>query len=329
MSEALLSVKDLTVRFRTTNGPAVAVDDVSFSINKGETVALVGESGSGKTVTALSILRLIDERDGQYGSMSRIEFEGSDILSLPPEPLRQIRGAKIGMIFQEPQSCLNPVLTVGFQIAETIRAHERVSKPEAWERSVQLLKDVGIADPENRAKEYPHQMSGGMQQRVMIAMALSCNPSLLIADEPTTALDVTIQAQILELLVELQQRYDMAMLFITHNLSVVSEIADRIAVMYAGQIVEDAPVDELFSTPLHPYTRALLQAVPRIEQTAPQTGIPGTAPPIHDRPPTCRFYERCDIRKDECTHVMPQLQRGEAKGKVRCIVAAKAKAGNS
>jgi len=273
---ALLSVRNLTTSFTTESGVARAVDGVSFDLGPGETLGLVGESGCGKTVTALSILRLVAEPPGSYGAASRIEFDGVNLLELPPRELRQVRGAQIAMIFQEPMSSLNPVLTVGSQIVEAIRAHEATTKRAATDRAVELLTMVGIPEPEHRFKDYPHQMSGGMQQRVMIAMALSCGPRILIADEPTTALDVTIQAQILDLLMDLKARFGMSLLFITHDLGVLAGVADRVAVMYGGQIVEAGSVRSIFEEPAHPYTQGLLRAVPRVDRPTEQLqGIPG------------------------------------------------------
>ena len=297
----LLSVRQLSTSFATDTGIARAVDDVSFDLEQGETLGLVGESGCGKTVTALSILRLIAEPPGQYGEQSRIEYEGVNLLDLSPNKLREIRGAQIAMIFQEPMSSLNPVLTIGSQIVEAIRAHEHVSKKHATERAVELLAVVGFPDPDHRMKDYPHQMSGGMQQRVMIAMALSCRPKILIADEPTTALDVTIQAQILDLLMDLKARFGMSVLFITHDLGVLAGIADRVAVMYGGKIVEHGDVRTIFEQPSHPYTQGLLAAVPRIDRPdAPLQGIPGAVPTATQWPSGCRFHPRCSQRIDRC-----------------------------
>src|SRR5262245_26416089 len=261
--DALLRVHDLRTHFHLGRAVAKAVDGVSFDINPGETVGMVGESGCGKSVTALSLLRLVDP-PGRIETGSRIEFEGRDLLSLDREGIRQIRGNRIAMVFQEPMTALNPVFTIGDQVAEVARVHSDVTRKAAWERGVEMLNLVGIPDPRERAKSYPHQLSGGMRQRVLIAMALVMNPSLLIADEPTTALDVTIQAQILELLAGLQQRLGLAVLLITHDLGVVAEVTSRVLVMYGGQIVERAPVRELFRNPRHPYTRGLLEAMPRV-----------------------------------------------------------------
>ncbi len=293
---AVLRVRDLTTSFATDAGIARAVDGVSFDLAAGETLGIVGESGSGKTVTALSILRLIAEPPGRIDPGSKIEYDGVDLLRLSQRELRRIRGAKIAMVFQEPLSSLNPVLTVGSQIAEAIRAHQSVSRRAATDRAVELLGMVGIPEPERRIRDYPHQLSGGMQQRVMIGMALSCQPDVLIADEPTTALDVTIQAQILELLVELQQRFAMAVLFITHDMGVLASVADRVAVMYGGKIVEEGGIRRIFEQPAHPYTQGLLAAVPRIDRPTELQGSPGSVPTATAWPDGCRFHPRCDRR---------------------------------
>jgi peptide/nickel transport system ATP-binding protein len=303
---ALLRVQHLSTSFVTDAGVARAVDDVSFEIAEGETLGLVGESGCGKTVTALSILRLVPEPPGRLGEASRIEFRDVNLLKLPARELRKIRGADIAMIFQEPMSSLNPVLSVGSQIVEAIRAHDTVSGRVARERAVELLTLAGIPDPDRRLADYPHQMSGGMLQRVMIAMALSCRPKLLIADEPTTALDVTIQAQILDLLMDLKARFGMSVLFITHDLGVLAGVADRVAVMYAGKIVEEGDVHTIFHDPAHPYTQALLDAVPHIDRPTTQLrGIPGAVPTATRWPDGCRFHPRCPLRIDRCEREAP------------------------
>ncbi len=279
---------------------------MSFELEAGETLGLVGESGCGKTVTALSILRLIPEPPGRFSAESRIEFQDVDLLRLPPKRLRHVRGAEIAMIFQEPMTSLNPVLTVGSQIAETLRAHQSISRSGAYARATELLDVVGIADPGQRVHEYPHQLSGGMRQRVMIAMALACQPQILIADEPTTALDVTVQAQILELLVSLKEQMGMALIFITHDLGIVAGIADRIAVMYGGQIVEQGPTTRVFEQPAHPYTEGLLKAVPRIDRPARTlAAIPGTVPTATAWPSGCRFHPRCPRRVERCVSDQP------------------------
>ena len=310
----LLAVRDLTTTFETADGVARAVDGVSFDLAEGETLALVGESGSGKTVTALSILRLIPEPAGRIAPGSRIEFAGRDLLTLTPRELREVRGAEIAMIFQEPMTSLNPVLTVGTQIAETVLAHEAASKREARERALDMLRLVGIADAESRLKSYPHELSGGMRQRVMIAIALVCRPRILIADEPTTALDVTIQAQILDLLSELKRRLGMAMILITHNLGIAAGIADRVAVMYGGRIVEVAPTVDLYREPAHPYTDGLLRAAPRLDgPDRPTPSIPGSVPPATDWPSGCRFHPRCRYAWDRCQSEPPLLEAAPAR----------------
>jgi oligopeptide/dipeptide ABC transporter ATP-binding protein len=307
MTTPLLSVRDLRTYFHTAAGLARAVDGVSFDVQPHETVGIVGESGCGKSVTSLSILRLI-ERPGRIEPGSRIEFEGRDLLAASEAEIRSIRGNRISMIFQEPMTSLNPVFTVGDQIAEVARVHARASRREAWGRAVEMLKTVGIPAPEQRATEYPHQLSGGMRQRVMIAMALMMNPALLIADEPTTALDVTIQAQILELLAELQARVGMSVLLITHDLGVIAEVATRVIVMYAGEVVEEAPVQELFSAAHHPYAEGLLSAMPRMgEERERLTVIPGTVPPPTRWPAGCRFHDRCPYAWERCATEHPPL----------------------
>jgi len=303
----ILSVTNLTTYFDTADGVVRAVDGVSFDITPGETLGIVGESGCGKSVTALSILRLIDTPPGRFGPESRVTFEGLDLLTASPRDLRRVRGAEIAMIFQEPATSLNPVLSVGYQIAETILAHRNVTKREAWARTEELLDLVGIPDAKQRARDYPHEMSGGMQQRVMIAIALSCQPKLLIADEPTTALDVTVQAQILDLLIDLRGRFGMAVMFITHDLGVLARIADRVAVMYAGRIVEQGSVRDIFYEPAHPYTVGLLAAVPRTDRPRQAlAGIPGTVPSATAWPSGCRFHPRCPRAFEPCSTDVPQ-----------------------
>jgi peptide/nickel transport system ATP-binding protein len=293
MPEPLLEVSGLTVAFDTERGPIQPVRDVSFSIDPGQTVAVVGESGSGKSVTALSILRLIPEPPGRIVG-GRIAFEGRDLLARSEREMRSVRGKDIAMIFQEPMTSLNPVFTIGDQIVEAIVLHQGVNTRRAYAIAEQSLKDVGIADPGRRLGEYPHQMSGGMRQRVMIAMALSCRPKLLIADEPTTALDVTIQAQILELLRKLQREYGMAILLITHDLGVVAENADTVAVMYASRVVEFATVEDLFDRPRHPYTEGLFRSIPRLGAHSERLEtIPGTVPNPARFPTGCKFHPRC------------------------------------
>ncbi|MFQ6046647.1 MAG: ABC transporter ATP-binding protein [Gemmatimonadales bacterium] len=315
----LLSVSHLTTTFATGQGVARAVDDLSFDLAQGETLALVGESGCGKTVTALSVLRLLPEPPAEIARGSRVLFDGTDLLRLPPRELRRVRGAEIAMIFQEPSTSLNPVLKVGTQIAETLRAHRKITRKAARDRSVELLELVGIPDAGARFDSYPHELSGGMQQRVMIAIALSCNPRVLIADEPTTALDVTVQAEILELLTALQRRFGMAMILITHDLGVVAGMTDRIAVMYGGQIVEEAPTEELFHRPRHPYTQALLRAVPRIDRPVERLAVvPGSVPPATQWPTGCRFHPRCPSSWDRCVAEHPGMLEARVGHAARC-----------
>jgi oligopeptide/dipeptide ABC transporter ATP-binding protein len=305
----LLQIKGLKTWFHTEAGTAKAVDGVSFDIMPGEVVGLVGESGSGKSVTALSILRLIPDPPGRIMEGS-ILFKGQDLLKLSWEDIRAIRGREISMIFQEPMTSLNPVFTIGMQLMEVVLHHERISKKDAFDRCVEMLKLVGIPDPASRMNDYPHQYSGGMRQRVMIAMALACNPSLLIADEPTTALDVTIQAQILELMLKIKdERKDAAILLITHNLAVVAETCHRVIVMYGGKIQEIASVHELFRNPLHPYTQGLLASLPTVdgEKQKRLRTIPGNVPSIMDLPVGCKFVTRCPVKIDRCATTEPEL----------------------
>jgi len=308
---ALLEVENLQTHFRTPDGVNRAVDGVSFVVERGETVAIVGESGCGKSVTANSILRLIPQPPGKVAG--QIRFEGVDLLALSERAMRNIRGNHISMVFQEPMTSLNPVLTVGGQIAETLRLHERLNRKAVAERAVDMLNLVGIAEPRRRAGEYPHQLSGGMRQRVMIAIALACNPKLLIADEPTTALDVTIQAQILDLMADLKKRVGAAIIIITHDLGVVAEIAERVVVMYAGRKVEEAKVADLFRAPRHPYTQGLLAAVPKLGSSldgaeAKLAEIPGVVPSLKMRIAGCVFAGRCAMARDVCRQVAPALE---------------------
>jgi len=317
-NDPLLAVQSLRVTFDTTRGLARAVDGVSFTIAAGETVCVVGESGCGKSVAALSLLRLIPA-PGRIESGSEIHFDGMNLLTLNEEALRSVRGRRMSMIFQEPMTALNPVLTVGEQIAEVVRVHTKASRREAWAQAVSMLREVGIADPDVRATEYPHQHSGGMRQRVMIAMALVLEPRLVIADEPTTALDVTIQAQILELLRAQRDRTGLALLLITHDLGVVAEMASRVLVMYAGQIVEEAPVGALFATATHPYTEGLLAAVPRLDQIGGRLRtIPGTVPAATDWPTGCRFRARCPHAFARCETDAPELVQVGPSHRARC-----------
>ena len=321
----LLSVNNLETCFYTRAGVVRAVDKVSFALSAGQTLSLVGESGSGKSITALSILRLVPP-PGRIVA-GEVMFEGKNLLQLPSNQMRQVRGRQIAMIFQDPMSSLNPVYTVGEQIAEAIRLHQGLPKKAAFQKAIEMLHRVRIPEPARRAVDYPHQLSGGMRQRVMIAMALSCNPRVLIADEPTTALDVTIQAEILRLLARLKEEFRIAMLLITHDLGVVAEVADSVAVMYAGQVVEDAPVQEIFDRPRHPYTEGLLQSIPRLSENKGRSrllAIEGSVPGLIDIPPGCRFAVRCPYRMQECTAgEIPVLQTG-TNHHSRCIIAREA-----
>jgi oligopeptide/dipeptide ABC transporter ATP-binding protein len=317
----ILEVKNLKTYFFTDAGIINAVDDVSFRVPKGKTLGLVGESGCGKSVTAMSIARLI-AAPGQIVS-GQILLNGRDLIPLSEREMRQVRGSKISMIFQEPMTALNPVLSVGFQVAEAVMAHEKVSKREAWARAVDAMKAVAIPDPEKRAKDYPHQLSGGMRQRVMIAMALVCHPALVIADEPTTALDVTIQAQILELLDSLREQYQLSLILISHDLGVIAEVAETVAVMYAGKIVEIGPALEVFHNPKHPYTEGLLRSVPRLGSSLQQKGrlyaIEGMVPNLLRMPEGCSFAPRCYKRTVECTLSEIPLEPVAEHHEVRCI----------
>jgi oligopeptide/dipeptide ABC transporter ATP-binding protein len=318
----LLEVRNLRTYFHTEAGIAKAVDGVNFDIYPGEVLGLVGESGSGKSVTALSILRLIPDPPGKIVDGS-IRFQNRDLLQLSWDEMRNIRGQEISMIFQEPMTSLNPVFTIGMQLTEVLLQHERISRQEAFRRSVAMLEMVGIPDPASRMNDYPHQFSGGMRQRVMIAMALACNPSLLIADEPTTALDVTIQAQILDLMLKIKnQRQDAAILLITHNLAVVAETCHRVMVMYGGKIQEIASAKELFKNPLHPYTHGLLASLPTVdgEKHRRLRTIPGNVPSIMELPVGCKFVTRCDQRIDRCLAEEPRLIETLPGHWVRCHV---------
>jgi peptide/nickel transport system ATP-binding protein len=312
---ALLEVENLQTHFRTPDGVTRAVDGVSFTVERGETMSIVGESGCGKSVTANSILRLVPQPPGKIAGA--IRFDGTDLLQLSERAMRDIRGNHISMVFQEPMTSLNPVLTVGRQIAETLRLHQHLGRKEVAERAVDMLSLVGIAEPRRRAGEYPHQLSGGMRQRVMIAIALACNPKLLIADEPTTALDVTIQAQILDLMADLKKRVGAAIILITHDLGVVAEIAERVMVMYAGRKMEEARVADLFAAPRHPYTQGLLAAVPKLGssltgQATRLAEIPGVVPSLKQRIAGCVFASRCAFARDICRHVAPALEEKAA-----------------
>jgi oligopeptide/dipeptide ABC transporter ATP-binding protein len=313
----LLDVQNLQTQFATRGGVVRAVDDVSWDVEEGETVALVGESGCGKSVSALSIMRLVAPPAGRIVG-GRILFQGRDLLGLSEEEMRHVRGREIAMIFQEPMTSLNPVLTIGRQLTEGSEIHMGATPAQARQRAIELLTLVGIPDPERRLPQYPHQFSGGMRQRMMIAMALVCNPKLILADEPTTALDVTIQAQILELLRDLSRRLGVAMLIITHNLGVVARYADRVNVMYAGKIIERATARELYGTPRHPYTLGLLRSVPRLDEPrrARLDPIEGQPPDLSRLPPGCAFTPRCAFRVERCTLESPPLRAIGAPGHV-------------
>ncbi len=307
----LLDVQRLKTYFYTFEGVAKAVDDVSFYLDKGETLGLVGESGCGKTVTALSVMRLIPEPPGKIVH-GKILFDGVNLPDLTMRQMRAIRGKRISMIFQEPMASLNPVFTIGDQISEMFVLHQRLGKKKSWERAVEMLRVVQIPSPEKRVHEYPHQLSGGMQQRAMIAMALSCNPEILIADEPSTALDVTIQAQIIDLMMQLKKDFDAAIMLITHDLGVIAEIAQRIVVMYAGKVVEEGQILAIFEDPRHPYTRGLLKSIPKLGERS-RYGrqrlkeIPGIVPSLYELPPGCSFYPRCPESMAMCKENLPEL----------------------
>jgi len=315
MSEKILEVKNLETSFRVEEGTVKAVAGISFDVYKGKTLGIVGESGCGKSVTSLSIMRLIPNPPGKI-TAGEILYNGKNLLNYTPAEMRKVRGNEISMIFQEPMTSLNPVFTIGNQLIESIALHQKLSSKECRAKAIEMLKLVGIPSPETRIDDYPHQLSGGMRQRVMIAMALSCNPHVLIADEPTTALDVTIQAQILELLRELQERVGMAMILITHDLGVVAEVCDDVLVMYAGTVVEQGTVEEIFKNPKHPYTRGLLNSIPTL--TKDPTGkvkkkrletIPGIVPSLLDLPVGCRFQDRCPYVIDGCRTEEPALRK--------------------
>ena len=317
-SKPLLEIRDLVVQFQSTEGPFNAVDGVSLSLRRGETLGIVGESGCGKSMTALSIMRLVPRPAGDI-SGGQVLFEDDDLLGRSEREMQYIRGKQISMIFQEPMTSLNPVHYVGDQIVEGIRCHEAVSRKEAMERAIDMLRVVGIPSPEHRFHDFPHQMSGGMRQRVMIAMALACSPKLLIADEPTTALDVTIQAQILDLMRDLRDRTGMAIILITHDLAVVAEFAQRVAVMYAGRIIELTNVDSLFASPEHPYTVGLLGSIPRLYEEEHQLSvIEGTVPSPKDMPAGCHFHPRCPLADDICRRQAPSLDRVATGHRVAC-----------
>jgi peptide/nickel transport system ATP-binding protein len=324
--ETVLDVKNLQTVFFTNSGLFKAVDDVSFSVRRGETLAIVGESGCGKSVTALSVMRLVPDPPGRIVGGS-VTLEGTDLLGLDDAAMRKIRGDRVSMIFQEPMTSLNPVMRIGDQITEVVQLHRSMTNKEAWKRAVEMLRLVRIPEPERRAQEYPHQLSGGMRQRAMIAMALACRPALLIADEPTTALDVTIQAQILALIVDLQKELGTGLILITHDLGVVAQTAQRVIVMYAGKKVEEASVEALFENPRHPYTRGLMASMPAViglgaKTDARLTEIPGMVPSLTNLPAGCAFAPRCTMAIDRCRAEYPPLQDFDDKHFAACWRAA-------
>ena len=312
----LLEVRDLTVHFETEDGLVEAVDGVTFHVRPGEILGLVGESGSGKSVMALALLRLI--RPPGRIARGSVQFEGTDLLALSEEQMRAVRGARIAMVFQSPRTALNPVLAIGRQIARLFELHQGASRAEGWARTIEMLKLVKISEPDRRARQYAHQLSGGMCQRVMIAMALATSPRLLLADEPTTGLDVSIAAQILELLRDLGRRTGASILLITHDLGVVAEVCDRVAVMHAGQLAEVGAATTIFARPLHPYTRALVRSIPRIDRETMMEPIPGTVPSLLAPPAGCRYAERCALTLDVCRRERPELRRATADHEVAC-----------
>ena len=320
--QPLLEVKDLSVGFRTDRGNVTAIEDVSFQVRPGEILGIVGESGCGKSVTSRSIMRLLPEHNSFIGQSSEILFEGKNLAHADERTMREIRGNRIAMIFQEPMTALNPVFTIGWQLDEALKYHTAMNKRERVQHAIEMLRTVEIPNPEQRYHEYPHQLSGGMRQRVVIALALSCGPELLIADEPTTALDVTIQAQILRLMDELRQKNNTAVVLITHDLGVIAQICDRVIVMYAGHIVETSDVHTLFSRPQHPYTQALLESIPQPGPAHHQTRLPtigGIVPSLFELPAGCRFQDRCAFKEDRCTREQPQLSEEINLRKVRCF----------
>ena len=321
-TQPILSIEHLSTSFRTDRGVVTAVDDVSFEVFPGETVGIVGESGCGKTVTSKSIMRLLPEHLTVYGEQSRVMFRGENLIRANERQMRRVRGDQIAMIFQEPMTSLNPVFTVGWQLDEALGYHTTLSKGGRRERSIEMLRLVDIPNPEIRIKEYPHQLSGGMRQRVMIAIALCCEPDVLIADEPTTALDVTIQAQILDLMNGLKEKLNTAIMLITHDLGVVAQVCDRVLVMYAGRIIEAAPVHDLFHTPRHPYTKALLRSIPKSGGKAAHgdrlPAIKGMVPSLWELPDGCRFQDRCDVCEQKCIDTEPDLETSPDGRQVRC-----------
>jgi oligopeptide/dipeptide ABC transporter ATP-binding protein len=318
MSDVLLSVEGLTTAFETRAGTVTAANGVSFDIRRGETLGLVGESGSGKSVTAFSIIRLVQPPGRVIAG--RVMFHGRDLVSLPEDEMRKVRGAGIGFVFQEPMAALNPVMRVGDHIAEALRVHGLATRGEARARAIDLLRAVRMVDPEHRVDDYPHQLSGGMRQRVMIAIALACRPPLVIADEPTTALDVTVQAQILELLRDMKREFGISLLLITHDLGVIAETADRVAIMYAGRIVEHGPVRDIFRRPAHPYTRGLLASIPGGAAGSRLHAIDGTVPNLAALPPGCSFAPRCSHRMPVCSTAFPETTSLGGEHAVRCYL---------
>jgi oligopeptide/dipeptide ABC transporter ATP-binding protein len=316
MAQAVLEVNNLVTNFRTADGEVSAVRGISFSLNKGETLCIVGESGCGKSITALSIMGLLASNAKSQGS---IEFNGKNLLGLKHEEMRKIRGNDISMIFQEPMTALNPTFNIGFQLREPLIIHQKMSKKAAHQKGIELLRQVGIPAPEKRMNQYPHELSGGMRQRVMIAIALACNPQLLIADEPTTALDVTIQAQILDLLNDLKEQFQTSVIMITHDMGVVAEVADRVIVMYAGEIIEEGDVETIFNSPQHPYTRGLLSSVPNVDDPDFELNpIPGTLPNLNEQISGCRFHPRCPFAMDKCRSSSPKRFERTDSHAVRC-----------
>ena len=324
LGQPLLSVQGLTTVFDVGKAPLIAVNDVSFDVRKGETLGLVGESGSGKSVTAFSLMRLV-QAPGRIAA-GRVIFQGRDLLTLTEREMCAVRGAGIGLVFQEPMAALNPVMRVGKQIGEALVVHGMATSREARDRAIDLLRAVKIVDPEKRVDDYAHQLSGGMRQRVMLAVALACKPPLVIADEPTTALDVTVQAQILDLLREMKRVFDLSLLLITHDLGVIAEVADRVAVMYAGRIVEEGPVRAIFRQPAHPYTRGLLASIPNGHAGERLVAIDGTVPSLAALPPGCAFAPRCASRRDECVRAEPPDVAVGAGHRARCVLHAPAAA---
>ncbi|PLR96821.1 ABC transporter ATP-binding protein [Bacillus sp. T33-2] len=316
MAQTILEVNNLVTKFKTAGGEVAAVRGISFSLDKGETLCIVGESGCGKSITALSVMGLLA---GNASSEGSIEFNGKNLLELKHDQMRKIRGNEISMIFQEPMTALNPTFTVGFQLREPLMIHRKLSKKEAHQKGIDLLRQVGIPLPEKRMEQYPHELSGGMRQRVMIAIALACNPQLLIADEPTTALDVTVQAQILDLMNDLKDEFETSVIMITHDMGVVAEVADRVIVMYAGEIIEEGDVETIFTNPQHPYTKGLLSSVPNVDDPHFKLNpIPGTLPNLNEQISGCRFHPRCPFAMEKCLSSAPERFEKTDSHAVRC-----------